>query len=108
MPTPAVEPTLRSRLLPQLSFRSAMLAVTGTVFLAWLARLAWQGQTLAQVICFTLLSLAGFYLISIALFFAAWIPAILMRRYHDSTPAGNPFAAEQLPPQILPPKGTPQ
>lgn len=85
-----------------------MLAVTASVFLAWIGRLAWQGHLLPQVICFTLLSLAAFYFVSVLLFLAAWIPAILMRRYQDSTRTGNPFAADQLPPQVLPPKGAPQ
>lgn len=105
MSVPSAEKAIRSRLLPQLSFKKGMLGVTFAVLLAWLGRLAWQGSLFPQVI---LLSLAGLVILQITwtcLFFLAWLPASVGQLKTDESREGNPFAADQLPPQILPPKG---
>lgn len=104
MPTPSVERTVRSRLLPKLSFRTVMLTVTLAAVVAWIGRLAWAGHPLPMSLMYTLLSLVVFFAASLVLFLMAWVPAYLLRRLQPDAREGNPFAADQLPPQVLPPR----
>lgn len=104
MPTPSVERSVRSRLLPKLSFRSVMLTVTLAAFVAWLGRLAWDGHPLPMSLIYALLALVAFFVASLLLFLIAWVPAFLLRHLQSDSREGNPFAADQLPPQILPPR----
>lgn len=104
MPTPSVEQTVRSRLLPKLSFRSVMITVTLAAIVAWIGRLAWEGKPLPMSLLYTLLSLILFFVASLVLFLMAWVPAFLLRRLQPDAREGNPFAADQLPPQVLPPR----
>jgi hypothetical protein len=105
MPVRSVEKSVRSRLLPQLSFRRGLLGVTVAVVLAWMGRLAMQEVLFAQVVLMTLASLLALQLFWTLLFLLAWIPASAGKYQRDDLREGNPFAADQLPPQILPPKG---
>lgn len=104
MPAPSAEKTVRSRLLPQLSFRRGMLGVTIAVLIAWLGRLAWQGSVLPQVLLVMLGSLVLLQAIWSLLFLFAWVPAYVVLGNREEKLGENPFAADQLPPQILPPK----
>lgn len=105
MSVPSAEKAVRSRLLPQLSFKKGMIGFTLAVLLAWLGRLAWQGSLFPQVILLTLASLLILQATWTFLFFVAWLPASVGQFKTDESREGNPFAADQLPPQILPPKG---
>jgi hypothetical protein len=91
-------------LLPQLSFRRGLFFVTIAVLLAWMGRLAWNGSLLPQVVLLTLVSLLIMQIIWTLLFLIAWLPAVVGSGNSDDQREGNPFAADQLPPQILPPK----
>ena len=105
MPAPSAEKSVKSRLLPQLSFKRGMIAFTFTVLIAWLGRLAMNGSIFPQVILICLGSLVILQLIWSFLFLVAWLPAAIAIGRNEESREGNPFAADQLPPQILPPKG---
>ncbi len=104
MATPSIERNERSRLLPRLSLRNVLVLLTLGVLLAWLARMAYAGDRLAVTLLLTFGSFLLFKLISTILFVMAWLPAVIVRSKVDDRLQGNPFAADQLPPQILPPK----
>jgi hypothetical protein len=104
MVTPSVERPVGSRLLPQMPLGRALLLLTAGVVIAWLGRLAWMGAVLPRVLLLALGSLLLFELVSIVLFLMAWVPAAILHRGRSETREGNPFAADQLPPQILPPR----
>jgi uncharacterized membrane protein len=82
-----------------------MLGITSAVGLAWLARLSFQGSQLATSVLVPVAVVAIFFGVSFFLFVLAWVPAIILRNKNEDLREGNPFAADQLPPQILPPKG---
>ena len=102
--TPSVEPVLRSRLLPRVSSRWLFALTTLAAVIAAVARSAGEGGAVAYsvmaaviflVICFSAFSLLFFLVRGVSLI---WYdpPSEL----HD----GSPFAAGQMPPQILPPR----
>lgn len=103
MVTPSIDKPVRSRLLPKLTLGRSLLLVTLFVLLAWLGRTALQGSMIARVILLGLSTLLLFELLSVLLFFVAWLPAVIVSRDSTDTRDGNPFADDQLPPQILPP-----
>lgn len=100
----SIERSIRSRFLPQFTFRDAMLAVTGAVALAWLIRMSIRGQDWATALLVPFVAALLYFLVSIVLFLLAWLPATFVSKTSDDVREGNPFAADQLPPQILPPK----
>ncbi len=105
MPVRSVEKSERSRILPQYSFRYAMLGVTSAVGLAWLARMSYQGSQWATSLLVPCAVVVIYFVVSFLLFVLAWVPAVILRDKNEDLREGNPFAADQLPPQILPPKG---
>ena len=103
-PPPSVEPVLRSRLLPRISFRLIFGVTALAAILYALARLAGQGGTLAMSIMLALAFLIACFAIFVAAFLLAWSIAILTAERQDDSAEGSPFASDQLPPQLLPPR----
>ena len=104
MVTPSIEPAERSRLLPRSTLSAVLVLLTLFGLLAWLARLAWMGMIIPQAILLTLSGLLVFQLFSMIFFWIAWFPAYVVKGDEDDALRGSPFAADQLPPQILPPR----
>ena len=104
MKTPSVEPVLRSRLMPRISFRMMFALMTLAAIVAAVARSAGSGTAYAIGI----LVAAGFLLACFAcfalVFLVSWSIAMLTYRGEVEHLMGSPFAADQLPPQILPPR----
>ena len=103
-PTPSVEPAVRSRLLPRISFR-VIFGITALAAIVYaLARLAGQGGTLALSIMLALAFLIACFAAFFAAFLLAWCIALLTVQDRDDLAEGSPFASDQLPPQLLPPR----
>ncbi len=102
--TPSVEPVVRSRLLPQVSFKFALGVTALVAVFASLARVAGEGGALAM----SLVAFAGYLAITFvgfaALFLISWAISSLWYEADDESLKGSPFADGQLPPQILPPR----
>lgn len=104
MSTPSVEPVLRSRLLPPISFR-ALFALTTLGAIAFaIAGAGGRGAAFALAIevafGFLLLCLAVFALLSLV----AWVVGVLVIGDTDRLDRASPFAEDRLPPQLLPPR----
>jgi len=103
VPPSSVQPRLRSRVLPQYSFRTVMIGTTVLALAAFVYRQSIFGAVWAQALVFAsaviLCCFIGFGL----LFLIAWIPALIGRDSWEDVSKGNPFADGQLPPQLLPP-----
>lgn len=107
MNTPSVEPVLRSRLLPPISFRAMFALITvGAVAFA-LARAAGQGGAFALAVQVAVGFLLVCFLLFALLFFIAWLFAALVIRRADDPDWGSPFAEDRMPPQLLPPRERP-
>ena len=104
MKTPSVEPVLQSRLLPKVSFRLMFVLMTLAAFLAALARTAGSGTAYAMGVIIAIAVVVVCFLCFAILFLFAWSIATLWYRGESSELKGSPFAADQLPPQILPPR----
>jgi hypothetical protein len=63
-----------------------------------------RGHDWATALLVPLVAALLYFFVSIILFLVAWLPATLVSKANDDVREGNPFAADQLPPQILPPK----
>ena len=105
--SPSVEPILRSRMLPPVSFRALFaLTTVGAVAFA-IARAAGRGAAFAVAMEFAF----GFLLLCFGLFgllsLIAWVVAALVVRDTDRPDQGSPFAEDRLPPQLLPPREQP-
>ena len=104
MKTPATEPVLPSRLMPQISFRF-LLAVTALgAVVAALARAAGGGGAFAVAMITAIGFVAGSFVLFAVLFLMAYGFARLRGRTTYNDAAGSPFSEGQLPPQILPPR----
>lgn len=107
MSTPSFEQTQKSKLLPNLSLRAILAFATIGAIIAWLGRLAWLGYALPWVILLALASIVAFFLASAIVFTIVWIPArINIRAEQLDQVDGSPFSKDNLPPQILPPRGS--
>ena len=98
---PGLQP---SRLLPRISFRSLLILTAAAAGLSVLARAAGDGGALAR----TALFLCGFLLLLFAIFVVAFLIARAYAAIALGSPthtlAGSPFAADQLPPQVVRPR----
>lgn len=106
MPDPApasVPPRAPTRVLPQYSFRTAAATVTLLALAAFVYRQAARGNTLAEAIVFAAAVILACFACYAVLFLIAWIPALIGRDTWEDVGRGSPFAAGQLPPQVLPP-----
>ena len=104
MKTPAVEPVLRSRLLPRISFRVMFVLVTLAAFLASLARVAGGGAALAIGVLVAVIVIIACFAAMAVTFLVTWLFAMLTYRGETDELRGSPFATDQLPPQIIPPR----
>lgn len=102
--TPSVTSIERSRALPKLSFRVLLIVVTMAALVAFAGRMANAGSPLALSLIFVVGLVAGLFALFALLFLIAWVPAIIGRDRWEDVKHGNPFAADQLPPQVLPPR----
>lgn len=99
-----MDPIVRSRVLPRISFRSVMVATFVFAILAAVARAAGDGVTLAKAVIVALVLLAFFFALSAIAFLLSWVTARMMIGRFDNAREGNPFAKDQLPPQLLKPR----
>ncbi len=102
--TPSVEPIVRSRLLPKVSFRLIFAITTLAAIIATVARAAGDGGALATAAMVALAFPTACFALFAILFLISWSVSSLWYQSDDDTLKGNPFADGQLPPQILPPR----
>ncbi len=102
--TPSVEPVLRSRLLPRVSFRLLFGLTTLAAIIAAVARAAGEGGALANAVMVSLGFIVACFLLFAILFFFSWLVSSLWYQGEPDALDGSPFASGQLPPQILPPR----
>jgi hypothetical protein len=102
--TPSVEPVVRSRLLPKVSFRFLFALTTLAAIIAAVARIAGEGGQLAFAVVVGLGFMAACLAMFALLFLVSWAISSLWYEGEPDTLEGNPFADGQLPPQILPPR----
>ncbi|MFG0260921.1 MAG: hypothetical protein ACF788_00815 [Novipirellula sp. JB048] len=101
----SAQPVLPSRLLPRVSFRLVFAITTLAAILAALARQAGDGGALASAaITALLVPLLGFALSAILFLFAWAVTSLWFVGDDQDTLHGSPFAAGQLPPQVMPPR----
>ncbi|MGI9474191.1 MAG: hypothetical protein ACR2NZ_21805 [Rubripirellula sp.] len=104
MKTPSVEPVLKSRLLPRVSFRFMLLMTTLAAVIAAVAKVAGEGDAFAYAVIVGVSFLGACFALFALLFLLTWSVSSLWYRDSFDTHLGNPFADGQLPPQILPPR----
>lgn len=102
--TPSVEPLLQSRLLPRISSRWLFALTLLAAVIAAVARVAGQGSAVAYSVMAALLYLAISFLLFSLLFFLVRGVSLIWYSPPPEAKDGSPFAADQLPPQILPPR----
>ena len=103
--TPSVEPVLRSRLLPRISFRFVMGLTFLVACVASMARVAGDGGAFARAIIASVIFVVACFVVFVFFFALSWVvSAIGFRNDDETTLKGSPFAEGQLPPQILPPR----
>lgn len=104
MKSPSYEPILRSRMLPQVSFR-LLLGVTALVaILSTLGRIAGDGGAVARAVLLGLGLLVAVMMLGAVLFLFSWVVATFTLVESEPEKRENPFADGQLPPQTLPPR----
>ena len=104
MKTPSVEPVVRSRLLPRISFRFLFALTTLSAIIAAVARGAGEGVALAYAAMTTLAFVGACFALFLSLFLVSWAISSLWYEGESDALEGSPFAEGQLPPQILPPR----
>lgn len=100
----SMDPIVRSRVMPRISFRTMMGVTVVAAVIAAIARAAGDGATLARAIVVALLLLAFFFTLASVAFVLAWMTARLTIGRFDNAREGNPFAKDQMPPQLLKPR----
>lgn len=94
---------LKSRLLPRISFRSLFALTLVSAVVAAVARAAGGGNALAFGFI-SAIAFAALVVVSLAVvFLLSWMIASIGYT-SDATSQASPFAEDQLPPQILPPR----
>ncbi|TWT76312.1 hypothetical protein CA13_68050 [Planctomycetes bacterium CA13] len=101
----SVQPVLRSRMLPRISFRFVFVLTTFAAIIYAIARSAGSGVALAKAVIVALAVPAICFGLFVILFLLSWaVSAIWYEANTEDTLQGSPFAEGQLPPQILPPR----
>ncbi|MGB7325061.1 MAG: hypothetical protein WBD31_09325 [Rubripirellula sp.] len=104
MKTPSFEPVQQSRMLPRVSFRWMFgLMTLGAVFAA-IAKAAGNGAAVAMALMMAFGFIVACFAMFAILFLISWCISSLWYQPKDDTLQGSPFSADQLPPQILPPR----
>ncbi len=102
--TPSVEPVLRSRLLPRISSRWLFALTSLAAVISAVARVAGQGSAAAYSVVAAVVYLAIIFSLFSLLFFLVRGVSLIWYAPPPEAHDGSPFAADQLPPQILPPR----
>jgi hypothetical protein len=102
--SPSVEPVLGSRLLPKVSFRLLLVLMTLAALIAAVGRAAGDGGAVARAAVAGLVFPAACLGLFVVLFLVAWAVGCLWYEAGDERLKGSPFAAGQLPPQLIPPR----
>lgn len=100
----SMQPIARSRLLPRISFRLMMFLTALAAGGSAIARAAGDGGVLAKAIVTIMLVLAIFFVASAMSYLLAWAVARIAVGRVDNSLKGNPFAKDQLPPQVIRPR----
>ncbi|MBB3205146.1 hypothetical protein FHS27_000913 [Rhodopirellula rubra] len=100
----SMQPIVRSRVLPRVSFRAMMVWTVIAAVIAAVARAAGDGATFAKAVTAAVVSIAFFFLLAGFAFLMSWATAKLVIGKFDNSREGNPFAKDQLPPQLLKPR----
>jgi hypothetical protein len=100
----AVQPILKSRMLPRISLGFLFVLTTLGALLAAIARAADQGIALAIAAIAALGFVAACFVTFALLFFICRTVAYLNGNSVTDATTGSPFSEGQLPPQILPPR----
>lgn len=103
-PTPSMQPVIRSRVLPRISFRMMMLVTALAAVLAATTRAAGNGAVFAKGALAMVGFVAVFFAMSSFAFLVSWMTARLTVERVDNSREGSPFAQDQLPPQQLKPR----
>jgi len=99
-----MEPILRSRLLPQFSFRLLMALTVIAALLAVTARAAGSGAPFAKAVLVVVVFVTAVFALAVCAFLVSWAIALLvLGRAHEARD-GSPFSEDQLPPQHLKPR----
>ena len=101
---PSVTSKERSRMMPRLSFRFTLIVVTLTACAALTYRYAFHGSAFAEAAIYSLSSIVVVFALFAVQFLLALIPAVIGQDRLEDVHLGNPFAGNQLPPQLLPPR----
>ncbi|MEM6779281.1 MAG: hypothetical protein AAF670_16630 [Planctomycetota bacterium] len=99
-----MQPILRSRLLPRISFRSLLGATVLAAAIAAMARAAGNGVVALRAVLAGLAILISFMMLSILAFLVSWMIARLIHGRASDALQGNPFAKDNLPPQQIKPR----
>jgi len=102
-------PLVKSRMLPRLSLNSLLALTTIAALIAALARAAGQGGALARAALAAVAFIATCFVMFVLMFLIGRLAALVVYRNqtHRQDQAASPFAADQMPPQILPPREPP-
>ncbi|MCC9656801.1 hypothetical protein [Rhodopirellula halodulae] len=103
-PTPSIQPVIRSRVLPRISFRMMMLLTAMAAVLAAVTRAAGNGAIFAKAVLAFVGVLAVFTAMAALAFLVSWSVARMTIGRVDQSRQGSPFAKDQLPPQLLKPR----
>ncbi|KLU02103.1 putative transmembrane protein [Rhodopirellula islandica] len=103
-PTPSIQPVIRSRVLPRISFRMMMAITAVAALLAAITRAAGNGAVFAKAALAALGFFAAFFAIAAFAFLVSWLVARLTIGRVDQSRQGSPFAKDELPPQLLKPR----
>ncbi|QDT05996.1 hypothetical protein K227x_44030 [Rubripirellula lacrimiformis] len=104
MKTPSYQPIERSRMLPRISFRWMFALTTLGAILAAVAKAAGSGASFAVALMVTIGFIGTCFALFVLIFAITLAVSSLWYQPVDDTHQGSPFAADQLPPQILPPR----
>lgn len=100
----SMQPVERSRVLPRISFRAMLVWTAIAAIIASVARAAGDGAILGKAVVAALALLVLFFLLAAFAFLVSWATAKLVIGRFDNAREGNPFAKDQLPPQLLKPR----
>ncbi len=81
-----------------------MLWTAVAALIAAISRAAGDGATFAKAVMVAISMLVLFFIVATCAFLISWLTARLVVGEFDNAREGNPFAQDQLPPQLLKPR----